>query len=105
MLQIPTVFDLLTIVNFCWLTSIKKVLKEKLFPAYYCASQEGEPDVNNGACAVKGLRAVWNREMCSKSGLMHAHRTHRYLILITGIDRSLISVISWFLKGRAWLQN
>lgn len=94
MLQTPTVFDLLTIVNFCCLTSIKKLLKEKLFPASYCASHEGEADMNNGACAVKGLRAVRNREMCSKSALMHAHRTHRYLILITGINRSLILAIS-----------
>lgn len=87
MLQTPTVFDLLTTVNFCWLTSIKKLLKEKLFSAHYCGSQEGESNVNNGACAVKGLVAVWNLNMYSKSGLTNIYRTHRYLVLIPGIDR------------------
>lgn len=87
MLQTATVFDLLTIVNFCWLTSIKKLLREKLFSAYYCASQEGESDVHNGACAGKGLIAVWTRNMYSKSGLTHIYRTHICLVLITGIDR------------------
>lgn len=52
-LQTPAVFDLLAIGNFCRLTSVKQLLKGKLFSAHYCASQEGESDVNNGACAVR----------------------------------------------------
>lgn len=86
-LQTPTVFDLLTIGNCSSLPSIKKLLKGKLFSAHYCASQEGESDVNKWGLCCQELIAVWNRKMYSKSGLMHVYRTHRYLILITGIDR------------------